>query len=479
VEADVTTYREQLAAAIDKARGPLVDRVVETVIENSFTGVTGEAEMGKSLIVDRAGRLLRAEGFKFIRLDLDEIYSPNHLAWTWARQMARTVMDPVAFSHMTSLGAGMWPGSTRADFVALPDRIGPEAARLAQHPHPEGTVGSTQQLAALARATADMVRRELRVVLVIDHLEAQATARGKTPGARELLWLIRSSSQHTRDLRVVVACRPAAQNVAADERAAFHGDGRWLTIGPLTADDLPDDVNMQAPTLIAATRGHPAAVQELIVEMFTGESSPGGNVGGGVAMQTAIGRLVGRHSSLAGRYLQHARSLHRLGGHLLKVIAAGEGPYTGSPNIDPSQIADAMKRLDLAGLVAKPDRQSTDWVIADPRVAWVLTGQPAWIIPARVDVSAGASLELTAPDDLLVSPDLHRALANWPTEFSDREHRLLSELATGATNEDISDRLGISRATVTRQLADLYRKLSVADRQEAVQRLRALANMTE
>jgi DNA-binding CsgD family transcriptional regulator len=474
----VTTLSEQLLARIDRARDPLVERVLETVLENTFTGIVGEAESGKTYTLRRALRLMGADGWRFVELDLDGAYSANQLAWTWARQMARAVMDGVAFSHMTSLSPSMWPSSTRGEFANLPRRIGAEATRLAQAPHPDGTVGSAKQLTALARATANLAREGGRIVLVVDHLEAPETTRARTPDARELLWMIRAAGQHVPDLHVVASCRPVAQDLAADTDAAYHLDGRWLTVGPLTVEGLPDELgHEEAATVIGATGGHPPATHELIVEMLTGEPSRATPNRPGVALQTAIGRLAARHASLAGRYLQHARSLHRLGGHLLQVTARGEGPYSGSPNIDPSQIAEAMKRLDLAGLVAKRDRASTEWVIADPRVGWALGQQPAWIIPTPARVTSDARMMLTTPHHRGSEHlDLNAGVAPWLETFDAGERLLLDRLAAGATNGQIANDLGISRATVTRQLRRLYDKVGASGRREIVQQLRALAD---
>jgi DNA-binding CsgD family transcriptional regulator/energy-coupling factor transporter ATP-binding protein EcfA2 len=467
----VNAQHEQLAAAIDRARDPAVERVRETIAENSFTGVVGEAESGKTYILGRAGRILAAEGWRHIRLDLDDVYSSNHLAWVWAREMARMVMDGVAFSHMTSLIPSMWPSTTRGEVATLAGRIGAEAASLSQMLEPDGTVGSTKQLVELAQATAQLAREYERVVLVVDHLEAQETTRARTPDARELLWIIRSAAQHVSELHVVAVCRPAARDLAADSEAAYQLDGRWLTVGPLTVADVPGDLSREeASAVIAATRGHPVATHELVVEMLTGEPSAATPDRPGVALQTAVGRLAARHGSLAGRYLQHARSLHRLGGHLLKVIARGEGPYAGSSNVDGSQVGDAMKRLDLAGLVAKPNRAAAAWVIADPRVAWVLTNQPAWIIPAPVRGVGGARATISGPEVSAVED----VIGAWPGVFDPDERLLLDRLMAGATNEEIADRLGISRATVTRQLTRVYEKLGVSGRQEAVQHLYGL-----
>jgi DNA-binding CsgD family transcriptional regulator len=468
----VNAQHEQLAAAIDRARDPVVERVCETIAESAFTGVVGEAESGKTYILQRAGRMLAFEGWRQIRLDLDDVYSSNHLAWVWARELASMVMDGIAFSHMTSVIPSMWPSTTRGEVATLGDRIGAEAARLAQMLEPDGTVGSAKQLVDLAQATARLAREYARVVLVVDHLEAQETTRARTPDARELLWIVRSAAQHVPELHVVAVCRPAARDLAADSEAAYQLDGRWLTVGPLTIADVPGGLSEEeAAAVIAVTRGHPVATHELVVEMLTGESSAASPGRPGVALQTAVGRLAARHASLAGRYLQHARSLHRLGGHLLNVIARGEGPYAGSSNLDGSQVGEAMKRLDLAGLVAKPNRAVAAWTIADPRVAWVLTSRPAWIVPAPARGTSGAVSLGSGPEGLAVDD----VIGAWLGVFDPDERLLLDRLMAGATNEEIADRLAISRATVTRQLTRIYEKLGVSGRSEAVKHLRGLA----
>ena len=54
-----------------------------------------------------------------------------------------------------------------------------------------------------------------------------------------------------------------------------------------------------------------------------------------------------------------------------------------------------------------------------------------------------------------------------PEELTKRELEVLTEMVTGATNQDIGHRLGISDKTVEKHLRSVYRKLDVESRVEA------------
>ena len=60
------------------------------------------------------------------------------------------------------------------------------------------------------------------------------------------------------------------------------------------------------------------------------------------------------------------------------------------------------------------------------------------------------------------------------TEFTQREMDVLSELATGRRNKEIATRLGISDEGVRFHLKNIYRKLGVSKRAEAVRRVREI-----
>lgn len=62
-----------------------------------------------------------------------------------------------------------------------------------------------------------------------------------------------------------------------------------------------------------------------------------------------------------------------------------------------------------------------------------------------------------------LSPRTERALPLTP-----REHDVLERLATGARTREIAHQLEISEPTVKRHLTNMYRKLGVTNRVEAV-----------
>lgn len=57
------------------------------------------------------------------------------------------------------------------------------------------------------------------------------------------------------------------------------------------------------------------------------------------------------------------------------------------------------------------------------------------------------------------------------SELSERENEVLQFLATGLTVKEVSDKLALSKHTVTKHLKNIYNKLHVNNRVEAVNRL--------
>lgn len=107
------------------------------------------------------------------------------------------------------------------------------------------------------------------------------------------------------------------------------------------------------------------------------------------------------------------------------------------------------------------------------------------VVPERVERTAlargivGGDLTLTVPGQRAgTALDIDVSLTKWPVAFEADERQLLAQLTAGATNQEIAERLGISRA-VTRQLTRIYDKLGVRGRQETVQQLRGLARSRE
>jgi hypothetical protein len=94
----------------------------------------------------------------------------------------------------------------------------------------------------------------------------------------------------------------------------------------------------------------------------------------GKTVHAAASDVAGDHTALADRTLQHARSLHRLGGHLVLATAMRRGPYEATPDAPSKDVSTAMRNLHMAGIVRRPDDPHADWELTDPRVGWVLTG---------------------------------------------------------------------------------------------------------
>jgi DNA-binding NarL/FixJ family response regulator len=63
------------------------------------------------------------------------------------------------------------------------------------------------------------------------------------------------------------------------------------------------------------------------------------------------------------------------------------------------------------------------------------------------------------------------AAAAFP-ELSEREREVLQLIAAGASNKEIADRLVISGKTVSNHITNIFGKLQVADRAEAIARAR-------
>jgi DNA-binding NarL/FixJ family response regulator len=61
-----------------------------------------------------------------------------------------------------------------------------------------------------------------------------------------------------------------------------------------------------------------------------------------------------------------------------------------------------------------------------------------------------------------------------PPRLSGREREVLAEIASGATNREIGERLYLSPHTIKEHTSSIYRKLDVRNRAEAVQHAQRL-----
>ncbi|MEZ4564064.1 MAG: response regulator transcription factor [Thermomicrobiales bacterium] len=93
--------------------------------------------------------------------------------------------------------------------------------------------------------------------------------------------------------------------------------------------------------------------------------------------------------------------------------------------------------------------------------------------PARPEPAARRALDTGGAPDLDQEPPAARPAAP-DTGLSEREQEVLALLATGQTNAEVADALFISVGTVKSHSANIYRKLEVKNRTEAVSRAREL-----
>lgn len=93
--------------------------------------------------------------------------------------------------------------------------------------------------------------------------------------------------------------------------------------------------------------------------------------------------------------------------------------------------------------------------------------QPAKILEAIADVHAGGAPMSNAIARKVVQHFQHRP-ANETQNLTGREHEILSLLAKGHQYKEIADRLHISALTVRTHITNIYQKLHVTCRTEAV-----------
>jgi DNA-binding NarL/FixJ family response regulator len=79
--------------------------------------------------------------------------------------------------------------------------------------------------------------------------------------------------------------------------------------------------------------------------------------------------------------------------------------------------------------------------------------------------SIGKSSSLTQTTHTTLNPAV---VSTGPENLSNRELDVLELLSTGARNKDIADTLNLSLATVKRHLQNIYGKLQVSNRTEAI-----------
>lgn len=345
--------------ALGRARLAEVAAIASALTDHQFVGVTGPAEAGKTTLLRQVlARRELEDDAAIVTVDLDGVRSNAHLAVRWLRAIAKGTAGTIAFSHIVGLARDVWPGRTRAADHEVRDVLR-DAYELAV-----GSRDGARELkdgVAPAVAATKRLARMRRTTIVFDHLEACELSGALD--VRDVLWQLRAASQRTKNLAVVLACRPGAVALAADEDAAFYGDGTWLTTSPPTADTWRFATDGWDPIepICELTHGH-AWSTAMMVERISGSPR--------LSARRAFDQLAVEQGPLAARCVQHAASLHRLGPALLHGIANGLGPYQAAPEAQSRDVAIAAQRLELAGLAYRPQRRV--WRLVNPLVARAL-----------------------------------------------------------------------------------------------------------
>jgi hypothetical protein len=353
--------------ALDEVREPVRAQINEVLETTAVVGLQGPAHVGKTTLLRRA---MQGHGTPWgapVMVDLDGAFSASQLRWTLLRSLARTLVDPISFSHVTTLDRSVWPSRARVAALTIARELGDLAdVALDDRGPPRGWDVSTGQILEIV----GRMSRTRPLTLVFEHLEAPSTTARHPVDVDELLWQVRAVSQRRPKLQVVMTARQPAVEIAAGARGAFHGDGRWITLSPpdvsmwmQVAALLGDGVSAGVPACAELSGGHVPTMARLLADRRSWNADGPRRVFDELSMHSV---------PYAARCVEHARSLHRLGAVLLAQVARHERPYAAVPSAGPKEVGRALHVLGLAGLVHQP--MPRQWKVTDPLVAHALRG---------------------------------------------------------------------------------------------------------
>lgn len=359
----------RIRKALEYARLGEANRVAEAIQTNRVVGVLGEAEVGKSETIRQAIGS-SSPNLSIFRLDLDAAASDEHAAFLLAKAIASTLLGPAAFS--TLKGGVLVPAAIESRRVELANLLGVLGLEEALRDWPSGRFPLRASLAAL-----EAVARRQTSIFWVDHLEAPTLTPRHPFDLDKFLWAIREMTQRLPALSVLLSGREAIEGRILGSEAAFHQQGQWLSL------DCPPSEAWQklaagfgvpsaaVADLEAQTGRHPATMMLALLKMSEEDPQRGAH--------EVLRELAASDTGLAARAMQHARSLHRLGGQVLVQVAQGTRPYAAAQRgRSPQQeITKVLGRLRLAGLLRHDER----WSLVNPLVGIGIRGQVALVPP--------------------------------------------------------------------------------------------------
>lgn len=348
-------------ASLARARLPEAERIAASVEAHRVVGVLGEGEVGKSEVVRTA--LDMADGnAAIVCLDMDAVAGDPHVGFLLAKAVARRIAGEADLS-LLSAGA-LWPSRVEKTRHELAGLMGLAGLDEALRRWPTGAFS-----AAAGLELVEVLARRRPVILWIDHLESPSLTPRHPVRVDRVLWGVREMTQREPRIKVVLSGRKALERELLGRKAAFHQQGRWLSIDnppPAVWREVAERMRIWPPLaagLAEVTQGHPATMLHALLHIRQTTAGYRRLLDPRGILRT----LAARDDGLAGRAVQHARTLHRLGAQVLTQIAHGERPYAVEQRGSsvPQEIRKVLERLRLAGLV----RPGEHWAVVNPLLA--------------------------------------------------------------------------------------------------------------
>lgn len=349
------------SVALGAARSTEARAIRDALALAQVVGIFGEAEVGKTQTVRQA---LAGSGARLLRVDLRWAASEQHAGFLLVSEMARVLAPEVELSRLAY--GGRLPAAVAHARARLVEALG-GGVQEAMRSWPSGRYDWPVALESL-----ELLCHTEELVLWVDHLEAPSLSFRHPLNLGALLWSLSELTERVDSLTLLLSGRAAARSAVDGLRAPFRNRGRWLSIEAPSADCWCEVARTlkaspaRAKELALLTAGHPRTML-LALSAISGQQAP-------APAEDVLSALAADDDGLALRAMEHARSLHRLGGQALTQAALGQRPYASAQRgaTTTQDLSKALKRLRLAGLL----RHEDSWRVVNPLLAMRL--RAAW-----------------------------------------------------------------------------------------------------